>query len=82
MYFLVVELDKIYATEATARLGQLMMEDLVAMHLEFRQFYGPEESGCPQWMKWEALEVLPLQLKEIALGEDGSEIGSWMPLYR
>ncbi|KAM7472586.1 hypothetical protein LguiA_010769 [Lonicera macranthoides] len=72
---------KIYATEATARLGQLMMEDLVAMHMEFRQFYGPEESGCPQWMKWEALEVLPLPLKEIALGEDGSEIGSWMPLY-
>ncbi|KAM7489582.1 hypothetical protein LguiB_027066 [Lonicera macranthoides] len=45
----------IYATEAAARLGQLMMEDLVTMHMEFRQFYGPEEFGCPQRIKWEAL---------------------------
>uniref|UniRef100_A0A5B7BS94 Beta-Casp domain-containing protein n=1 Tax=Davidia involucrata TaxID=16924 RepID=A0A5B7BS94_DAVIN len=72
---------KIYATEATARLGQLMMEDLVTMHMEFRQFYGPEESGFPQWMKWEKLEMLPSALKEIALGKDGTELGGWMPLY-
>ncbi|KAK3027184.1 hypothetical protein RJ639_042450 [Escallonia herrerae] len=72
---------KIYATEATARHGQLMMGDLVAMHMEFRQFYGPEESGLLQWMKWEELEMLPLAFRERILGKDGSELGGWMPLY-
>ncbi|KAK3018804.1 hypothetical protein RJ639_005042 [Escallonia herrerae] len=73
---------KIYATEATARHGQLMMDDLVTMHMEFRQFYGPEESGLLQWMKWEELEMLPLAFRERILGKDGSELGGWMPLYR
>lgn len=72
---------KIYATEATARLGKLMMEDLVAMHAEFRQLYGPEESGCAQWMKWEALDMLPSVIKDIVIGKDGAELGSWMSLY-
>ncbi|XP_073045383.1 uncharacterized protein [Primulina eburnea] len=72
---------KVYVTEATARIGQLMMEDLVTMHKEFRQFYGPENSGAPQWMKWEELEFLPLELKDVALGADGTEFGGWMPLY-
>lgn len=72
---------KIYATEATARIGQLMMEDLVSMHAEFRQFYGPEEFDFPRWMKWEELEALPLALKNVALGEDGSKLGGLMPLY-
>ncbi|GAB4827838.1 hypothetical protein Ancab_034723 [Ancistrocladus abbreviatus] len=72
---------KIYATEATLRIGQLMMEDLVSMHSEFRQFYGPEESSFPQWLKYEQLEMLPDVLKEIVLGNNGSELGGWCPLY-
>ncbi|KAJ9557930.1 hypothetical protein OSB04_012544 [Centaurea solstitialis] len=72
---------KIYATEATARLGQFMMEDLVAMHMEFKQFYGPNETSFLQLFKWEELEALPPALKEIILGKDGTELGSWMPLY-
>ncbi|WOG92533.1 hypothetical protein DCAR_0311803 [Daucus carota subsp. sativus] len=72
---------KIYATEATARLGKLMMEDLVAMHAEFRQLYGPGESGCTQWMKWEELDMLSSVIKDIVIGKDGTELGSWMPLY-
>ncbi|GKU91295.1 hypothetical protein SLEP1_g5194 [Rubroshorea leprosula] len=72
---------KVYATEATSRIGQLLMEDLVSMHMEFRQFYGPKDSGCPQWMRWEELQVLPSALKEIALGKDCEELGAWMPLY-
>ncbi|XP_059652788.1 uncharacterized protein LOC132299915 [Cornus florida] len=72
---------KIYATEATARLGQLMMEDLVKMHMEFRQFYGPEDTGFPKWMKWENLEALSSALKDMALGSNGVELGGWMPLY-
>lgn len=72
---------KVYATEPTSRIGQLLMEDLVSMHKEFRHFYGPKESGCPQWMRWEELEVLPQQFKEIALGKDFGDLGAWMPLY-
>ncbi|KAK1405655.1 Beta-Casp domain-containing protein [Heracleum sosnowskyi] len=72
---------KIYATEATTRLGKLMMEDLVAMHAEFRQLYGPEESGSTQWMKWEELDMLPSVIKDIVIGKDGTELGSWMSLY-
>ncbi|KAL9261508.1 Integrator complex subunit 9-like protein, partial [Drosera capensis] len=58
---------KIYATDVTRRLGKLMIEDLVAMHKEFRQFYGPEGSNLPEWMKMDQLEKFPLQLKEIVL---------------
>lgn len=74
--------DQIYVTEPSARIAQLMMEDLVAMHMEYRQFYGPERSNCPHWMEWEELEMLPFQLRDVALGRDGSELGGWMPLYR
>ncbi|XP_060204151.1 uncharacterized protein LOC132632290 [Lycium barbarum] len=72
---------KIYATEAASKLGKLMMEDLVSMHMELRQFYGPEESGCPQWMTWEKLELLPTALKDIVLGIEGTELGGWMSIY-
>lgn len=72
---------KIYATEATTRLGQLMMEDLVLMHNEFHLFFG-SDSGSPQWMSWEELELLSPALRQVALGKDGTELGGWMPLYR
>ncbi|KAL3374171.1 hypothetical protein AABB24_005901 [Solanum stoloniferum] len=72
---------KIYATEAASRLGKLMMEDLISMHMELRQFYGPEESGCPQWMTWEKLELLPRALKDIVLGSERTELGGWMSIY-
>lgn len=72
---------KIYITEASARLGQLMMEDLVSMHNEFRQFYGPEELNFPKWLWQEELEILPSELREIIMGKDGAELGGWMPLY-
>ncbi|KAK4362753.1 hypothetical protein RND71_017994 [Anisodus tanguticus] len=72
---------KIYATEGASTLGKLMMEDLISMHIELRQFYGPEESGCPQWMTWEKLELLPKALKDIVLGSEGTELGGWMSIY-
>ncbi|KAL1532104.1 non-specific serine/threonine protein kinase [Salvia divinorum] len=71
---------KVYATKAASRIGQLMMEDLVYMHKEFRQFYGPE-SDEPIWMKWDRLEMLPLELKKTVFGADGTDFGCWMPLY-
>ncbi|KAL6563575.1 hypothetical protein OROGR_002534 [Orobanche gracilis] len=73
---------KVYATEAAARIGQLMMEDLVNMHTEFSQFYGPVEPVVPQWMKWDELELIPLELRQVICGADGTEFGAWMPLYR
>lgn len=54
----------------------------MSSHMEFRQFYGDEESAFPQWMKGEELDQLPSALKEIASGKDGEELGSWMRLYR
>ncbi|XP_074276685.1 uncharacterized protein LOC141600360 [Silene latifolia] len=72
---------KIYATEATKRIGQLMMEDLVSLHNEFKQFYGPQGSKCAHWMKWDELDKLPPPLKERILGKDGTELGAWFPLY-
>ncbi|GFQ06060.1 integrator complex subunit 9 [Phtheirospermum japonicum] len=72
---------KVYATEAVARIGQLMMEDLANMHMEFRQFYGPAESDAPQWMKWDELELMPLELRQLICGVDGTEFGGWMLLY-
>lgn len=59
-----------------------MMEDLVSMHNEFRQFYGPEELNFPKWLMQEELEILPSELREIIMGKDGAELGGWMPLYR
>lgn len=59
-----------------------MMEDLISMHAELRQIYGPEETNFPPWMRQEGLEMLPSKLREIILGKDGEELGSWMPLYR
>ncbi|XP_047336379.1 integrator complex subunit 9 homolog [Impatiens glandulifera] len=72
---------KVYATEATVRIGQLLMEDLVAMHAEYKQFYGPQETRFPSWMKWENLEMLPSALRDIVLGKDGSRLGGWVHLY-
>ncbi|KAL7135421.1 hypothetical protein ABFS83_11G094600 [Erythranthe nasuta] len=71
---------KVYATEVAARIGQLMIEDLVTMHKEYRQFYGPEYDS-PEWMKWDELESLPIELKQILFGADGTGFAGWMPLY-
>ncbi|XP_068659810.1 uncharacterized protein [Aristolochia californica] len=70
---------KIYTTEATAKLGQLMMDDLVSMHAEYRQFYGPEESSVPRWM--EELEALSPVLREIVLSKEEANLGHWQSLY-
>ncbi|XP_047974016.1 integrator complex subunit 9 [Salvia hispanica] len=71
---------KVYATKAASRIGKLMMEDLVYMHKEFRQSYGPE-SDEPIWMKWDRLEMLPLEMKKTVFGSDETDFGCWMPLY-
>ncbi|KAK8961784.1 hypothetical protein KSP40_PGU013944 [Platanthera guangdongensis] len=72
---------KIYATEATMKIGRLMMDDLVSMHAEYVQFYGHGNTAFPQWMGWDELERLPLKLREAAIGENAGELGCWLPLY-
>uniref|UniRef100_A0A1J3F0D0 Integrator complex subunit 9 n=1 Tax=Noccaea caerulescens TaxID=107243 RepID=A0A1J3F0D0_NOCCA len=72
---------KIYMTEATARIGQLMMEDLVSMHMEFRRFHGPQDSRFPVWTKNLDGEQVPPLLKKVVFGESGDDLGSWMRLY-
>ncbi|KAJ0234083.1 Integrator complex subunit [Hirschfeldia incana] len=73
---------KIYMTEATAKIGQLMMEDLVSMHMEFRRLHGPpEDSSFPWWTKNLDGEDVPAVLKNVVFGENGDDLGSWMRLY-
>ncbi|XP_020887277.1 integrator complex subunit 9 isoform X2 [Arabidopsis lyrata subsp. lyrata] len=72
---------KIYMTEATAKIGQLMMEDLVSMHAEFRCFHGPDNSSFPGWIKNLDREQVPALLKKVVFGESGDDLGSWMRLY-
>lgn len=72
---------KIYATEATMKIGRLMMDDLVSMHAEYAQFYGHGNTNFPEWMGWDELERLPVKLREAAIGEDAEELGCWLSLY-
>ncbi|XP_020592966.1 integrator complex subunit 9 homolog [Phalaenopsis equestris] len=73
---------KIYATEATMKIGRFMMDDLISMHSEYVMFYGHDEkTSFPDWMGWEELGRLSLKAKEVVMGEDGEELGCWLPLY-
>ncbi|KAL0744182.1 hypothetical protein Bca4012_085695 [Brassica carinata] len=72
---------KIYMTEATAKIGQLMMEDLVSMHMDFRRLHGPEDSSFPWWTKNLDGEQVPSVLKNLVFGESGDYLGSWMRMY-
>ncbi|KAH0776515.1 hypothetical protein KY290_007926 [Solanum tuberosum] len=36
-----------------SRLQKLMTEDLISMHMELRESYGLEKSGCSQLMRWD-----------------------------
>lgn len=59
-----------------------MMDDLIAMHMEFKQFYGSEDDATPQWMGQEEVEVLHHVIRNVAFGQDGTDVGTWMPMYR
>ncbi|KAF3337374.1 integrator complex subunit 9 [Carex littledalei] len=72
----------IYATEPTVRLGRLMMEELVSMHMEYVRYYGSDKKlGLPDWMNWTELEGLQMEWKRMVLGEEKEELTGWMPLY-
>ena len=65
------------------KFGHLMMNDLVSLHEESLQFYGPlGEHENPEWMQWSELEKLPQVIRTIILGKVAEELGSWFPLYK
>lgn len=84
-YAYMLKLDvflEVYATEPAARIGKLMMLELVSMHMEFRQFYGRDESEFPNWLKREELELVHPTLRRILGSYSSVDMSAWQPLYR
>ncbi|OEL31037.1 hypothetical protein BAE44_0007944, partial [Dichanthelium oligosanthes] len=73
---------KIYVTEVAARIGKLMMGELVDMHREFVRYYGPDTDGLPKWMEGEKFNELLLLLQKVVAEDEGKDLTSLMPLYR
>lgn len=59
-----------------------MMDDLIAMHMEVKQFYGSEDDAISQWMGQEDLKLLHHKLREVTFGQNRADLSGWMPLYR
>ncbi|CAM0884250.1 unnamed protein product [Alopecurus aequalis] len=72
---------KIYVTEVAARMGKLMMVELVEMHSEFVSYYGPDMDGTPKWMEGEKLGKLLSVLQKIVIEDEGNDLSPLMPLY-
>ncbi|MCO5555046.1 hypothetical protein L7F22_008586 [Adiantum nelumboides] len=73
---------KIYATSVTARLGQLMMEELVSMHEEYVQSFGRSDSSKkPSWLSLTMLDAYPAFLKKALVDDDGVGRANWQCLY-
>ncbi|KAI5078652.1 hypothetical protein GOP47_0006323 [Adiantum capillus-veneris] len=74
---------KIYATCVTAKLGQLMMEELVTMHEEYVQSFGRSDcSKKPFWLNLPAINGYPPFLKKALVDDDGVGRANWQCLYR
>ncbi|CAM6099663.1 unnamed protein product [Calypogeia fissa] len=72
---------KIYATHATAKLGQLMMEELVALQTEFTHQYGRSmKSVVPPWVLPEFISTLPAEVREKLVGSHKAG-EQWNQLY-
>ncbi|CAO2172470.1 unnamed protein product [Urochloa humidicola] len=72
---------KIYVTEVAARIGKLMMGELVEMHRKFIRYYGPDTDGLPKWMEGDKLNELLLMLQKLVAEDEGKDVTSLMPLY-
>uniref|UniRef100_A0A453G8X6 Uncharacterized protein n=1 Tax=Aegilops tauschii subsp. strangulata TaxID=200361 RepID=A0A453G8X6_AEGTS len=72
---------KVYVTELAARIGKLMMGELVEMHSEFVRYYGPDTDGPPKWMQGEKLHKLLSLLQNIVIEDEGMDLAPLMPLY-
>lgn len=69
-------------TEVAARIGKLMMGELVEMHCEFVRYYGPDMDGSPKWMEGEELNKLMSVLQKIVVEDEEKYLSALMPLYR
>ncbi|KAM0931196.1 hypothetical protein ACQ4PT_000300 [Festuca glaucescens] len=72
---------KVYVTEVAARIGKLMMVELVEMHSEFVRYYGSDMDGTPKWMEGEKLSKLLSSLQKIGIEDEGNDLSPLMPLY-
>ncbi|KAM0923030.1 hypothetical protein ACQ4PT_005799 [Festuca glaucescens] len=72
---------KVYVTEVAARIGKLMMVELVEMHSKFVSYYGPDMDGTPKWMEGEKLSKLLSMLQKIGIEDEGNDLAPLMPLY-
>ncbi|KAM3334642.1 hypothetical protein ACQJBY_029215 [Aegilops geniculata] len=72
---------KVYVTELAARIGKLMMGELVEMHSEFVRYHGPDTDGSPKWMQGEKLHKLLSSLQNIVIEDEGMDLAPLMPLY-
>ncbi|XP_034593755.1 uncharacterized protein [Setaria viridis] len=72
---------KIYVTEVAARIGKLMMRELVEMHRAFVRYYGPDTDGLPKWMEGDKLNGLVSMLQKLVTEDEGKDLTSLMPLY-
>ncbi|VAH67423.1 unnamed protein product [Triticum turgidum subsp. durum] len=72
---------KVYVTELAARIGKLMMGELVEMHSEFVRYYGPDTDVPPKWMQGEKLHKLLSSLQNIVIEDEGMDLAPLMPLY-
>ena len=69
-------------TEVAARIGKLMMEELVEMHREFVRYYGPDTDASPKWMEGEELNELMSMLQKAVIEGREYDSNSLVPLYR
>ncbi|KAM0923026.1 hypothetical protein ACQ4PT_005796 [Festuca glaucescens] len=71
----------VYVTEVAARIGKLMMVELVQLHSEFVRYYGPDMDGTPKWMEGEKLSKLLSLLQKTGIKDEGNDLSPLMPLY-
>lgn len=70
-------------TEVAARMGSLMMRELVEMHREFVRCYGPDRDQSPVWMEGEKLKKLMSVLQKITTeDEENNNLAALVSLYR
>uniref|UniRef100_A0A0E0NSA5 Beta-Casp domain-containing protein n=1 Tax=Oryza rufipogon TaxID=4529 RepID=A0A0E0NSA5_ORYRU len=73
---------KVYVTEVAARMGSLMMRELVEMHREFVRCYGPDRDQSPVWMEGEKLKKLMSVLQKITTeDEENNNLAALVSLY-
>ncbi|KAG0540652.1 hypothetical protein BDA96_03G427300 [Sorghum bicolor] len=72
---------KVYVTEVAAKIGKLMMEELVEMHCEFVRYYGSDTDVSPKWMEGKEFNELMSMLQKAVIEDKENDSASLVPLY-